>query len=560
MAKNKKRLGELLIDAGLIDETTLNTALSMQKGSGLKLGEVLIAESFLTEQQILEAVQKQLGIPSIDLSKVSIRQDIINILPVNLVRKYNVLPVDLVNGQLMVAMSDPLNYYALEDIRAVSGYLTRTSIALKDDIVENIDRYYGRSQAVEAVRDYSKTYGHKKRTEAAAGEIEADEANAPIIKFINTIIENALLNGASDIHIEPQETEMRVRFRVDGVLREVMNTEPEMIDAVVSRIKIMADLNIAERRIPQDGKVNYKVKGRTIDLRISTVNTMWGEKVVMRLLDKSNFMPSLKGLGLNDDDEQRMERIIHKPHGIILVCGPTGSGKTTTLYSILNEINDVTKNIITIEDPVEYNFKSINQMQVNPKIGFSFATGLRAILRQDPDIIMVGEIRDADTAEISVRSALTGHLVLSTIHTNNAIGTITRLEDMEIKPFLLSSTIVGVIAQRLVRKICPNCIHEIETDEREMRLLGLDEPIMIKEGEGCSLCNGTGYKGRTAIFEVLEVTKEIKNMIDKQSPEVEIEKAAMASGMLFLRESCKQKVLAGITTVDEMLRVTYGDV
>lgn len=560
MAKNKKRLGELLIDAGLIDETTLNTALSMQKGSGLKLGEVLIAESFLTEQQILEAVQKQLGIPSIDLSKVSIRQDIINILPVNLVRKYNVLPVDLVNGQLMVAMSDPLNYYALEDIRAVSGYLTRTSIALKDDIVENIDRYYGRSQAVEAVRDYSKTYGHKKRTEAAAGEIEADEANAPIIKFINTIIENALLNGASDIHIEPQETEMRVRFRVDGVLREVMNTEPEMIDAVVSRIKIMADLNIAERRIPQDGKVNYKVKGRTIDLRISTVNTMWGEKVVMRLLDKSNFMPSLKGLGLNDDDEQRMERIIHKPHGIILVCGPTGSGKTTTLYSILNEINDVTKNIITIEDPVEYNFKSINQMQVNPKIGFSFATGLRAILRQDPDIIMVGEIRDADTAEISVRSALTGHLVLSTIHTNNAIGTITRLEDMEIKPFLLSSTIVGVIAQRLVRKICPNCIHEIETDEREMRLLGLDKPIMIKEGEGCSLCNGTGYKGRTAIFEVLEVTKEIKNMIDKQSPEVEIEKAAMASGMLFLRESCKQKVLAGITTVDEMLRVTYGDV
>jgi len=559
VAKIKKRLGEILIDAGLIDEGALEKALSMQKGSGMKLGEVLIKENFLTEQEIFETIQRQLDIPSIDLNTVSIRQDIINILPDNLVRKYNVLPIDLVNGQLMVVMSDPLNYYAIEDIRAVSGYITRTSIALRESIKENIDRYYGRTKAVEAVQDYSRTYGGKKKQEERDVE-EIDESTAPIIKFINTIIENALLNGASDIHIEPQEIDMRVRFRVDGILREIMTTNPDMIEAVVSRIKIMADLNIAERRIPQDGKINYRVNGKSIDLRISTVNTMWGEKVVMRILDKSSFLPSLAGLGLATEDEVKMKNIIGKPHGIILVCGPTGSGKTTTLYSILNELNDVSKNIVTVEDPVEYNFKSINQLQVSPKIGFTFATGLRAILRQDPDIIMVGEIRDTETATISVRSALTGHLVLSTIHTNNAISTITRLQDMGIKPFLLSSTVIGIVAQRLVRKICPNCVEAHLSDNRETKLLGLEYPEMIKEGKGCSLCNGSGYKGRTAIFEVFEMNKELKILIDKGATEAEIEEEAIAGNMKFLRHACVEKVLEGVTTVDEMLRVTYGDV
>ncbi len=560
MAKVKKRLGELLIESGMITEDVLRTALAIQKGSGMKLGEVLIREKFLSEEQILQAVEMQLGIPAIDLNKVNIRQEIIDILPDNLVRKYNVLPVDLINGQLMVAMSDPLNYYAIEDIRAVSGYLTRVSIALHHEVENQIDRYYGRTQAVEAVKDYKRSFSGKRKSQLLEDTEEIDESNAPIIKFINTIIENALLNGASDIHIEPQESEMRVRFRVDGVMQEIMTTEPGMIEAVVSRIKIMADLNIAERRIPQDGKVSYRVKGRSIDLRISVVNTMWGEKVVMRLLDKSNFMPNLKGLGLTETDHDKMARIISQPHGIVLVCGPTGSGKTTTLYSVLNEINDVSKNIITIEDPVEYNFKNISQMQVNTKIGFHFSTGLRAILRQDPDIIMVGEIRDNETAEISVRSALTGHLVLSTIHTNTAVSTITRLEDMAIKPFLLSSTIAGVVAQRLVRKICPNCAESHMTDEREMRLLNLKAPVEVKQGAGCSLCNSSGYKGRTAIFEVLEVTREIKNLIDQGATEAMIEDAAVSDGMRFLREACKDKVLDGVTTIDEMLRVTYGDV
>lgn len=558
MAKVKKRLGEILVDSGALEQLALEKALSMQKDSGLKLGELLIKENFLTEQQILEAIQKQLDIPSINLDTVSIRPEIINMLPGNLVRKYSVLPIDVVNGQLMVAMSDPLNYYAIEEIVAVSGHITRVSIALKDSIAENINRYYGRSKAVEAVRDYSKTYGKKKNENEDTTEI--DESSAPIIKFINTIIENAMLNGASDIHIEPQETQMRIRFRVDGILREILTTEPEMVEAVVSRIKIMANLNIAERRIPQDGKIHYRVNGKSIDLRISTANTMWGEKVVMRILDKSSFLPNLDGLGLMKDDYEKMRNIIGKPHGIILVCGPTGSGKTTTLYSVLNEINDVSKNIVTVEDPVEYNFKSINQMQVNAKIGFTFATGLRAILRQDPDVIMVGEIRDSDTAEISIRSSLTGHLVLSTIHTNNSISTVTRLEDMGIKPFLISSTVVGIISQRLVRKICPNCGEKHVTDSRETRLLNLAEPITVRKGRGCSLCNNTGYKGRTAIFEVLEITREIKELIDQGGTEEQIEKAARKDGMHFLREACEIKVKEGVTTVDEMLRVTFGQV
>lgn len=558
MARIKKRLGEILIDSGILTEQSLDKALELQKSLGLKLGEVLIKENFLNEQQILEAVKTQLDIPCIELNKINIRQDIINILPENLVRKYHVIPIDIINGQLMVAMDDPLNYYAIEDIRAVSGYITKTCLALKDSILENIDRYYGKSKAVEAIQDYSKTYSHRKKADEENHE-DMDEVSAPVIRFINTIIENALLNGASDIHIEPQEKDMRVRFRIDGILREIMTADQEMIEAVVSRIKIMADMNIAEKRIPQDGKINYRLKGKNLDLRISTVNTMWGEKVVMRLLDKSSFAPSIAALGFEKEELDKMNRIISKPHGIILVCGPTGSGKTTTLYSILNELNNVEKNIITIEDPVEYNFKSINQMQVNAKIGFTFATGLRAILRQDPDIIMVGEIRDSETAEISVRSALTGHLVLSTIHTNNSIGTITRLEDMEIKPFLLSSTIVGVIAQRLVRKICPNCAEEYTSDKHDLQLLGLDKTVSLKQGKGCSLCNGSGYKGRTAIFEVLEITKELKMLIDGNATESEIEQCATKNGMVFLRKACLNKVLQGVTTIDEMLRVTYAD-
>lgn len=554
MVKIKKRLGEILIDAGVLTEGDLNKALAMQHESGKRLGEVLVTEGFTSEQQIMEAVKRQLSIQSIDLKRITVKQEIIDIVPDNIARKHEIIPVDFINGQLLIAMSDPLNYFAIEDVKRATGYVVKTAISLRSDILNNIEKYYGRSRAEEAVQDFHKAYGEEIVHE---DELE-DEASAPVIKFLNTIIENAVLNNSSDIHLEPDDRELRVRFRIDGVLREIMRTSISMADPVVSRIKIMSNLNIAEKRIPQDGRINFRLKNRSIDIRVSTAPTIYGEKVVMRLLDKSNFSLSLDNIGLNAEDKLKLKNIISKPYGIILVCGPTGSGKTTTLYSILNVLNSVEKNIITIEDPVEYNFKGINQMQVNSKIGFDFANGLRSILRQDPDIIMVGEIRDNETAEISVRSALTGHLVLSTIHTNDAVGTITRFIDMGIEPFLLSSTVIGIVAQRLVRKICPGCAEEYMSDEREMHLLGVKEPVRLKHGRGCPVCNGTGYKGRTAIVELLEVDRDIKNLIDSNQTENVIEKAAVDKGMKLLRDSCVEKVLQGVTTVDEMIRVTYG--
>lgn len=555
MAKIKKRLGELLVDSEVISPEVLEKALKMQRASGKKLGELLVSEGFTTNDLIVEAVKKQLGIQSINLSTLNIRPEIIDIIPESIARKYEVLPIDIVNGQLMVVMADPLNYYAIEEIKMASGYVVKTAIALRESMLSNIEKYYGQSKAREAAEDYGRVYGFKEKNVEL---VEEDENAAPVIKFLNTIIENAILNSTSDIHIEPDEQEMRVRYRIDGVLREMMRVNIGMLDPVVSRIKIMANLNIAEKRVPQDGRISFKAKEKSIDLRISTVPTMWGEKIVMRLFDKSNFSLNLKTLGFDNLDINKINRISSNPYGIILVCGPTGSGKTTTLYSILNILNEESENIITIEDPVEYNFKGINQMQVNSKIGFDFANGLKSILRQDPDIIMVGEIRDGETAEISVRSALTGHLVLTTIHTNNAVGTITRLEDMGVAPFLISSTVTGIMAQRLVRKICPNCGNDHISDERETRLLELETPIMLKKGEGCSLCNNSGYKGRIGIYEIMEISPEIRNLIDKKAPESEIEDMAIKQGMVILRQACISKVKQGVTTVDEMMRVTYG--
>lgn len=556
MSKVKKRLGQILVDEGVITEKIMQKSLVFQKQTGEKLGEILVNQGFTTNEQILRAVKKQLGIPMLDLKNMNIKQEIIDILPVSTAKKYEVIPVDIVNGFLLVAMSDPLNYFAIEDIKASTGYNVKTAIALKEVIMGSIEKYYGKSKAEEAARNYKKIFSNTKITQK---DIIRDDSSAPIIEFLNTIIENAILYDASDIHIEPYGKEMRVRFRVDGMLREIMRTDVDMISPVISRIKILAGLNIAENRIPQDGRINFDTKQHTVDIRVSTAPTILGEKIVMRLLDKNNFSINLEKIGLGNNELIKLKTIISKPYGIILVSGPTGSGKTTTLYSMLNILNNVSKNIITIEDPVEYNLEGVNQMQVNNKIGFGFANGLRSILRQDPDIILVGEIRDGETAEISIRSALTGHMVLSTIHTNNAVGTISRLLDMGIKPFLISSTLAGVIAQRLVRKICPNCGEEYISDEREMRLLGLEIPVKLKRGKGCRLCNNTGYKGRTGIFEILEIDREIKNIIDVNYIENEVERLAVLKGMNRLRSACITKVLNGITTVEEMLRATYGE-
>lgn len=555
MPRIKKKLGELLIDSGVIDEEALNKALETQKNTGEKLGEVLVSEGFTTNVQIVNAVKNQLNIQLINLENITIKQDIINLLPENIARKYEVIPVDFINGQLLVTMSDPMNYFAIEDIKISTGYAVKTAISLRDSILENIEKYYGKNRAQQAAEIYGKSYAYEKNSVSEL--IEDDDSVAPIIKFINSIIENAILYGASDIHIEPEEKELRIRFRVDGVLNEIMNTDISMSEPVVSRIKIMSELNIAEKRIPQDGRMGFRSKQKNIDIRVSIVPTIYGEKVVMRLLDKSNFALDFEKIGLDSKDLTLISDIISKPYGIILVCGPTGSGKTTTLYSLLNVVNSIEKNVITIEDPVEYNIKGVNQMQVNNRINFTFANGLRSILRQDPDIILVGEIRDSETAEISVRAALTGHIVFSTIHTNSAVSTITRLKDMGIKPFLISSTVTGIIAQRLVRKICPNCITEYTAGKREMRFLGIQEPLTLRRGTGCSVCNNTGYKGRTAIFEVLRTDRKIKEMIDNNSTENEIEEYAKSIGMTDLRSACREKVLSGITTIEEMLRVTF---
>lgn len=558
MAKVRKRLGEILIDAGIITAEVLDKALKIQKLTEEKLGQVLVSKGFTTDEQIVNAVKEQMGIPLIDLDNINVCQDIIDILPSSIARKYESIPIDIINGSLLVTMSDPLNYFAAEDIKIATGYNVKPAISLRESILQNIEKYYGRSRAQEAARTYRKSNSALRNDRISSAQ-PVDDTSAPIIKFINTVIENAVMYKASDIHIEPNDREMRVRFRVDGVLREIMRTDIEMLAPVISRIKIMSNLNIAETRIPQDGKIGYRVKNKGIDIRVSIVPTILGEKIVMRILDKSVFSIDLVKIGLEKDELVKLNRMIDNPYGIILVSGPTGSGKTTTLYSILNILNDVSKNIITIEDPVEYNLDGINQMQVNTKIGFDFANGLRNILRQDPDIILVGEIRDDETAEISIRSALTGHIVLSTIHTNNAVGTIGRLLDMGIKPFLISSTLTGVVAQRLIRKICPNCGEEYMCDEREMRLLGLSNPVKLRRGKGCSLCNDTGYKGRTGIFEILEIDKDMRNIIDFKYNESKIERIAEEKGMNTLRKSCINKVLNGITTVDEMLRVTYGN-
>lgn len=552
-----KRLGQILIDSGLITEETLQTALNLQKKSGEKLGEVLVNNNFVTDIQILDAVKNQLKIQSINLDLLTINQNIIGLVPETMARKHEVLPIDLINGQLILVMADPLNYYAIEDIKVSTGYVVKPAIALRKSILNNIEKYYGKNKAIEAAESFKKNYGFKS-VENREISMDNDEIAAPIINFLNTIIENAVINSASDIHIEPEEKNLRIRFRIDGILREIITTDIGMLNPLISRIKIMSNLNIAQKRIPQDGRIMFKTKGKNIDIRISIVPTTLGEKVVMRLFDKSNFSLSIESLGIDNKDIKKINSIISKPYGMILVSGPTGSGKTTSLYSLLNILNDVSKNLITIEDPVEYNFNGINQMQVNSKIDFTFAKGLRSILRQDPDIIMIGEIRDSETAEIATRSSLTGHLVLSTIHTNTAAGTITRLKDMGIEPFLLSSTVSCVISQRLVRKICPNCGKEYSSTIEEMKLLGISTPSSLKKGIGCPLCNNTGYKGRTSIYEIMEITPEIRALINNGASELEIEKASINSGMIKLKDCCANKVLNKITTTDEMIRVTYG--
>ncbi len=558
--RRKKGLGEILVDAGVITRIQLDEALSKQKIKGKRLGELLIEEGIINEQELIEALEYQLKIPYIDFAIHSINPEVPRLIGESLARRHTLIPVDKKGNQLTVAMADPLNLYAIDDVNIATGLNIRPALALRSHIQSAIDRYYGKESAEKAVEDFTREIGLEQISDIQIEEEEIlNEINsAPVVRLVDSIIQHAIRTRASDIHIEPHEKILRIRFRIDGELQEIMTSSKTAHSSIVTRIKILGKMNIAEKRIPQDGRVEMQIDNKEVDLRISVIPTVYGEKVVLRLLDRSSTILSKAQLGFNEDNINMFNKLIQSPNGIILVTGPTGSGKTTTLYAVLQELNKVNRNIITIEDPVEYRLDGINQMQVNVKTGLTFASCLRSIFRQDPDIIMIGEIRDAETAEIAVRAAITGHLVLSTIHTNDSSSTITRLIDMGVEPYLVSSSVVGVVAQRLVKKICTNCKIGYKPSLSERNLIGMKENQMLYKGEGCSLCGNTGYSGRTAIHEILLMTRELREMVGRHASLDEIRSTSAKYGTTTLKQNCGQLVLAGITTTDEMLKVTYS--
>jgi type IV pilus assembly protein PilB len=557
MITKNRRLGDLLLENGLISEEQLSYVLQLQKKTGKKLGEILIDEGIIQEKQIIEVLEFQLGIPHMDMEKYYIDPEIPKLISESLARRHMLIPVKKEHGRLVVAMQDPLNIFAVDDVQIATGMEISPVISTRNDILNAIDQYYGKQRAEQAIEEFKKQYQVDSISDLD-DETLNEINNAPVVRLVNTIIEQAVKQKASDIHIEPFESFIRVRYRIDGELQEVMTPSKATHSAIITRIKIMGKLDIAEKRLPQDGRVEALIDGREVDLRISVMPTVYGEKIVIRLLDRSGFITSKAQLGFTKENLKLFDKIIMNPNGIILVTGPTGSGKSTTLYAILKELNKVSKNIITVEDPVEYKLEGINQVQVNLKAGLTFASGLRSILRQDPDIVMIGEIRDSETAQIAVRAAITGHLVLSTMHTNDAASTVVRLVDMGIEPYLVASSVVGVVAQRLVRRICENCKTEAAPTEFEKELLGLQGNEKLYKGKGCSVCGNTGYKGRVAVHEIMAVTKPLRELINNRASSDEIKKAIIQQGTITLKENCTQLILDGITTTEELIKVAYS--
>jgi type IV pilus assembly protein PilB len=553
----KKALGKLLIESGIISDEQLTLALDQQRTSKKRLGEVLIELDIVTERQILEVLEYQLKIPFVDLNKYEIDEECPLLINEAMARRHQILPVRRENNDLIVAMTDPLNLQALDDVRIFTGMTVKPIMAMQQDVLSSIDRFYSREGAEKAVEDFKKDLDFTQISDSDS-EALSDVSNAPVVRLVNSVIQHAIRSRASDIHIEPFDKHLRIRFRVDGELQEIMKSAKAAHAAIVTRIKIMGKMDIAEKRVPQDGRVEMSLDGKDVDLRISILPTVYGEKIVIRLLGRSDLVMSKEQLGFSETNIVLFDSIIKSTNGIILVTGPTGSGKTTTLYAVLRELNKINKNIITVEDPVEYRLEGINQVQVNTKAGLTFANGLRSILRQDPDIIMIGEIRDGETAQIAVRAAITGHLVLSTMHTNDAASTVSRLVDMGVEPYLVSSSVVGVTAQRLLRRICPECKTSYQSDRAEMDVLRVREPITLYRGTGCSNCNHTGYRGRIAIHEIMQVTGQIRDLIDKRASMDHIRNVANKQGTTTLRDNSVELVRKGITTVDELLKVTYS--
>lgn len=549
----RKRLGDLLIETGLISEEQLNHTLNT-KAPEEKLGDALLREGYLTEQQLIEVLEFQLGIPHININQYPIDPDVIQLVPKELAKRHYAMPIRKDKNKLLVAMADPMDYFAIEEIRMATGYHIEPAIATKDALYRSITKFYDLQESMEEIM------GELTPEESLEDE-QVLRDDSPVVRLVNQIIVNGLAQRASDIHFDPQENDFRVRYRIDGILHTDRSLPKHMQNVIIARIKIMANLNITESRLPQDGRIKTTLDFKPVDIRVSTLPTVFGEKVVMRLLDLSSAMNRIEKIGFSTDNMETFLNMLKKPNGIILITGPTGSGKSSTLYAALNQLNSEDVNIITVEDPVEYQLDGINQIQVKEEIGLTFANGLRSILRQDPDIVMIGEIRDTETAEVATRASLTGHLVLSTLHTNSAIEALSRLRDMGIEPFLISSSIVGIVAQRLVRRVCRDCGREIPANEREKEIFasrGLAIETLFR-GEGCGSCNNTGYRGRIAIHEVLTINEEIRQLILRKSSTADIRNLARQGGMKFLVDDGLLKVKEGLTTTEEVLRVTVLD-
>ena len=553
---HKIRIGDKLVQYGYITEEQLQNALSLQKGTGKRIGEILIEHGLITAELLTHVLTELLNVDNIDLTPSNISPEAVQKVPQNICNRHKVFPYKIEENKLYLAMEDPQNREAIQDVRRFANMEIVPNIATISEINQAIEQWYSNTDIDKAIREFAKNEIQNEIEEISGDE---DVNSAPVVRLVHNILESAVRKKASDIHIEYDGDYMRIRFRIDGILVEHMKTSAKAYKAVISRIKIMANLNISEKRLPQDGRIYLAVDNKPVDFRVSTMPTSKDEKVVMRVLDKSSFMVSKEKLGFSEESIKIYDNLLSKPYGLILVVGPTGSGKTTTLYSMLNQLNDIEKNILTIEDPVEYELQGINQSQINYKAGLDFASALRAFLRQDPDIIMVGEIRDHDTAEIAIRASLTGHLVLSTLHANTAIGAISRLSDMGMDSFLITSSLVGVVAQRLVRKICPHCKVPYEASIGDKKALNYDinKPLTLYKGEGCDKCNKTGYKGRLGIYEIIQVTKPIRDLIDQGAKEDEIFKKANEIGMKDMRQDASVKVINGQTTVAEMIRVTF---
>jgi type IV pilus assembly protein PilB len=604
------KIGQLLLASSIITEEQLKEALNVQRKDGGRLGTNLVKLGFITEDKLVSFLSKQYGVPAINLSEYKIDPPVLKLVPAEMAKKYLIMPVARVGATLTIAMSDPSNVFAIDDLKFMTGYNVDVVVSSESAIISAITKYYlGQGESMLATSDQSNASSTLQAKDYTLTDDELDgnkgmgdsmfddsptvdvedfdqivgsaldnvdvleeqeeaeavkDVEAPIVKLVNGIFVNAIKSGASDIHIEPYENSLRVRYRVDGVLYTVMNLPTKIRAALTSRVKIMSKLDIAERRLPQDGRIKLKLgKKREIDFRVSTLPCLFGEKTVLRLLDKANLQVDLTKLGFEVSALEDFMEALNKPYGMILVTGPTGSGKTTTLYSALNYLNKPDTNIMTAEDPVEYNFMGINQVQVKEEIGLTFASSLRSFLRQDPDIIMVGEIRDFETAEIGVKAALTGHLVLSTLHTNDAPSTVSRLLNMGIEPFLVSSSVILILAQRLARKICTQCKEEENVPVAALLKIGFSEKeaknVKAHKGKGCTNCNSSGYKGRVALYEVMLIKDELKELILEGASSAEIKKAAIRVGMKSLRMSGLTKISEGVTSLEEVMRVTFGD-